>query len=187
MKTNHGFTESELQKHTDDFTRGDPHQSGSITQKALREILAKLFPDTGFDKQRSVHIAQIVKESDLDGNGLFDYNEYIGLMYKITQEMDRDMLIRALRLKKELGYTADEVKQFRDLFKICDEDMSGDIDVDELTVIFSTLISMDVGAKTELRQRFADVDDGDGSLDFWEFLRFMHKVQKENWRSINCC
>jgi len=187
MRINHGFTGSELQKHKDRFTHGDPHQSGTITQKALREILATLFPDTGFDKQRNVRIAQMVKESDLDGNGVFDYDEYILLMKKITQEMDRDMLIKALRLKNDLGYTADEVKQFRDLFKICDEDMSGDIDVDELIVIFSTLIPIDLEAKAELRQRFTDVDDGDGNLDFWEFLQFMHKIHKDNWRSINSC
>jgi len=187
MKINHGFTESELEKHKHRFTRGDPNQSGTITQKALREILAKLFPDTGFDKQRNVRIAQIVKECDLDGNGIFDYDEYIELMNKVTQEMDRDMLIKALRLKKELGYTADEVKQFRDLFNMCDEDMSGDIDFDELNVIFSNLIPMDLEAKAELHQLVKDVDDGDGHLDFWEFLRFMHKVQKENWRNINCC
>eukprot|EP00971_Amphidinium_carterae_P047736 940045-Amphidinium_carterae.1 len=37
------------------------------------------------------------------------------------QEIDRDMLVKGLRLKKDLGYSKEEVKQFRDLFNMYDK------------------------------------------------------------------
>jgi len=184
MERNGGFTDGELARHLANFKKHDPAGSGSISQKALREHLQELYPPTQLDKTRHERIAQMVKESDLDGNGLFDMEEYLGLMKKLTEEMDSDILLRGLRLKTELGYSGAEVKEFRDLYHVCDEDMSGDIDFNELASIIGNLVRMDKDAKRELRDIFVSVDDGNGLLDFWEFLSLMHRIQSINWRNI---
>merc|ERR550532_2665669 len=99
MEENGGFTVGELARHRKNFKRGDKTGSGTISQKALREHLQELYPETLVDRDRHVRIAQMVKESDLDGNGVFDYEEYLGLMKKLTEELDRDILLKGLKLK----------------------------------------------------------------------------------------
>lgn len=184
MEQNGGVTNSEFERYRQYF---DDHASqGSISQKAMRNLLGQLFPATSLDRDRHVRIAHLVKTADADGNGLFDFDEFLWLMQRVTEDMDRDSLLKGLALKKKLGYSASEVKQFKDLYELCDDDMSGTIDSNELCTLFSNLILIDAQAKRELDARFEESNpSGSNELDFWEFLTFMRQVQKDNWRNIN--
>jgi len=184
MEENGGVTNAEYKKYQSYFH--DNQNDGFVAQKAMRALLGKLFPCTSLDRTRHVRIAQLVKEADADGNGLFDFKEFVWLMNRVTEDMDRDGLVKGLQLKKRLGYTSAEVKQFKDLYSICDEDLSGYIDCEELCSLLSSLIPVEREAKRELEQRFREADSyNSGELDFWEFLTFMRAVQTDNWRNIN--
>jgi len=189
MEHNSGCTPAEMARYVRYFkthTEPKPGLNGAMymNQKAMRDLLLMMFPDTALNRERHTRISQLVRDADIDGNGMFDFQEYIWFMRQTTDIMDRENLQAGLALKKQLGYTEDEVKQFRDLYQLSDSDTNGYIDADELCDIFGSLIEMDEGAEQELRQRFSAVDDGDGKLDFWEFLHFMRKIQDENWRNI---
>lgn len=189
MEKNAGCTNAEMEKYRGYF---DANVEGSFTEhaephmsnRAVRMLLAGMFPDSALDRQRHQRIAQLVRDADSDGNGVFDFDEYLWLMRKVSDIMDRENLVRGLQLKKVLGYTREEAKQFRDLFAVADEDGSGSIDVDELCALLGNLVEMDEDARQDIRERFSAVDDGDGQLDFWEFLHFMRKIQDENWRKL---
>jgi len=185
METNGGVSNAELEKYRKYFADQDKNGDGFITPKGMRELLASLFPDTNTSKTRSQRLGKLIKEADSDGNGKFDFEEYIGLMRNVVEDVDRNSLTDGLRLKHDLGYTNTEVKQFLDLYNLADTDMGGTIDVDELIDLFSNLVPMEAEARLELTAMFIEVDDGNGEFDFWEFLTFMRKVQNMNWRNIN--
>jgi len=185
MMQNGGFTSMDYEKHRDNFKKGDVHGRGYVEQKVMREILNGLFPSASYDRGRHVRIGQMVKDADFDGNGTFDFEEFMWLMRKVTEEEDRIMLVKGLQLKTQLGYKQTEVKQFRELYKAADEDMSGDIDFEELQDIFANIVNMTNDAIRGLKDVFQQVDDGDGQLDFWEFLGLMRKLQDVNWCNLN--
>jgi len=186
MARNQGCTDAETKRYEHYFQENDPSGDGFITQKALRKLLGNLFPDTGLNKERHLRIAQLVKAADEDGNGMFDFDEFRNLLQRVTEEMDRDKLVQALRLRKELAFSAEEVRQWRDMYAEADDDGSGAIEFNELKSLLSSLVEMDGQATRELKTMFAKVDDGDGQMDFWEFLRFMkQQILDSNWRNIN--
>jgi len=188
MDENQGCTQFQMERNRRFFNE---HAERSLTDgqeyispKGMRYLLSSLFPDTALERQRHLRIAQLVREADSDGNGLFDWEEFTWLMRKVSEVLDRETLHRGLQLKKELGFTQEEAKQFRDLFSIADEDWSGKISFDELCKLFGNLVSMDEDAKSEIRERWIAIQPGGGDLDFWDFLTLMSKIQEENWRSI---
>lgn len=183
MDKNGGFTDTDLTKHSTDFK--DNETKGSLSQKAIRGILNGIFPDKSLTKGWHEKIAKIVHDADADGNGLFDFKEYLVLMKDITIELDKEMLMNGLKRKEELGYSSAEMKQLRDLYRACDADMSGDVDIDELTSIVENLVKIDKAASRELKAMVEEIDDGDNLLDFWEFLNVMKMLQDRNWHNIN--
>jgi Ca2+-binding EF-hand superfamily protein len=184
MANNGGFTDVEYKKHHKFFQE---HESnGHLSQKSVRTMLADLFPDKGLSKGWHKKIAEMVKEADLDGNGLFDWAEYLILMKTLTAQLERDLLVKGLELKEDLGYNSFELKQFRDLHRACDNDMSGYVDFEELVAVISNLVPMDLESTAELKTMVDAIDnDKNTSLDFWEFLTLMKKIQDMNWRNIN--
>jgi Ca2+-binding EF-hand superfamily protein len=183
MTQNRGFSDAEYKRHQKFFD--ESASNGFMSQKSVRNLLATMFPDKGLSKGWHAKIAQMVKDADEDGNGLFEWHEFLTLMKGSTQELEKDLLMKGLHLKEELGYQGTELKQFRELYKACDTDGSGDVDFQELCTILENLVPMDAQATRELEQVVNSVDDGGGTLDFWEFLRLMKKLQDKNWRNIN--
>jgi len=184
MERNGGYTDKDLERYRRYFEANDPGDTGFITHKAMRELFLQLFPDTKENSQRHAKIVQMVTEADADGNKQIDFDEYVTLFRGVTQEMDRDILQRGLKLKKQLGYTRAEVKQFRELYNASDADLSGSVDTEELASIFSNLIHMHKEAQRELKE-IVEGFSTNGALTFWQFLSLMSHVQKINWRDIN--
>merc|ERR1740121_1022255 len=113
MEANGGVTDGEMNRYKQYFRRNCDASGKFMTPKAMRELLGELFPDTRLNKDRHVRIAQIVEEADSDGNGLFDFSEYIGLIQKAAEELDADSMVKGLKLKTQLKFTNAEIKQFR--------------------------------------------------------------------------
>lgn len=181
LEQNGGLTPQELTRHRMHF--GLMAVNHHMTQKAVRETLAKMFPiSLSSDLHLHKRIQKIVVESDLDGNGRFNEDEYIVLMQKLTEEIDRLVLVKGLGLRKKLGFSSFELRQFRDLFWETDVDGSGEVDFDELKHIMSNLVTMNQRAEYSLLEYYNKVDDNNsGSLDFWQFLVLMKKLHDDGW------
>lgn len=181
---NGGFLNRDLAKHTADFKRGDEDGKGTISSKHLRTLLHTVL---SCRVSKAVHkrIANMVKDADADGNGIFDLDEFLVLMRNVMEELDRQMLVMALKLKDELHFDVTEVRIFRDMYMAADDDFSGGVDFNELARMLRQLISFEGEDKRELESMFKQVDGGDGILDMWDFFKLMRKVQDRNWRNIN--
>jgi Ca2+-binding EF-hand superfamily protein len=184
IERNGGFTDRELQDHKRDFEENSVN--GVMQQKNLRRCLQKLFTSSlSNDKSLHMRIKSMVDEADEDRNGQFEEGEYLLLMRKVSEELERMMLLNGLQLRDDLGFSSLEMKQFRDLFWETDVDGSGSIDFNELVEIIGNIVAMTTESERQLRDYFRRVDQDNGdSLDFWEFLRLMRLLQEDNWSNI---
>mmetsp|Transcript_77038 Transcript_77038/g.238585 ORF Transcript_77038/g.238585 Transcript_77038/m.238585 type:complete len:572 (-) Transcript_77038:84-1799(-) len=183
MARNGGFTDGELEKIHRYFMRADHNNTGHISGATMREVFFHVFPDKSKDLHLHSFIVMVLKENKVEANSLCDFDEFMDLMKQIQEEMDRDTLMQSLKLRQELGFTGEEVKQFRDLFVVADEDHSGDLDFEELCAMFSHLMALDMASKRELMALVMELGDENHRLDFWAFLHVMHQVQHhKKWR-----
>merc|ERR1719498_1149657 len=93
---------------------------------------------------------------------------------------------RARQLQDELGYSKDQGESLRDLFNTIDLDLSGTVDITELTALFTGLVEMDTYAEQELDafiQKFSDTRNPD-EIDFAGFLRLLKYLETKNWHNI---
>ena len=83
----------------------------------------------------------------------------------------------AREMGKSLGMSDDDVTSYKTTFDACDEDGGGTISNDELkTVLRKCGVQV---TDAEVRKYILEFDtDGDGVLDFGEFLGMMHKFNQ---------
>jgi Ca2+-binding EF-hand superfamily protein len=143
---------AELQYHEfkEAFDEFDKDKSGSISTKELLQVMRAIGKNPTEDE-----ILELVMETDLNGNGTLDFEEFVEMMKKKTTEEDA---------KDDL----------REAFRIFDKDKSGFIDGKEIVLVTSTLGQ--ALTDDELEAFIAEADlDGDGKLDYNEFVQMMTK------------
>lgn len=143
---------AELQYHEfkEAFDEFDKDKSGSISTKELLQVMRAIGKNPTEDE-----ILELVMETDLNGNGTLDFEEFVEMMKKKTSEDDA---------KDDL----------REAFRIFDKDKSGFIDGKEIVLVTSTLGQ--ALTDDELEAFIAEADlDGDGKLDYNEFVQMMTK------------
>ena len=86
-------------------------------------------------------------------------------------------LEQAKELGRTLGMSEADVEGYKNQFDACDEDGGGTISNDELkTVLIKCGVKV---TKVEVERYITEFDtDGDGVLDFGEFLSMMHKFNQ---------
>jgi len=132
------------------FDEFDKDGSGTISTKELLLVMRSIGQNPTEDE-----ILELVMESDLNGDGTIDFEEFAEMMKKKSSETD-------------------QTEDLREAFRIFDKDKSGYIDGKEILTVTSTMgqaLSQD-----ELEQFMKEADlDGDGKLDYNEFVKMMTK------------
>merc|ERR1712146_124266 len=77
----------------------------------------------------------------------------------------------AAKKKAKGGLTEEQIEEIREAFNLFDADNSGAIDVRELKAAMRAL-GFEV-KKEELKKMISDINDGNGSIEFQEFLEMM--------------
>jgi len=133
------------------FNSFDTEGCGSITADTVGVILRMMGV-----KISERNLQEVIAETDEDGSGLLEFEEFAELAAKFLMEEDEEAL------KKEL----------REAFKIFDKEGNGYIDNDRLREI---LRELDPRLTEEnLDDIVEEVDtDGSGTLDFDEFMEMM--------------
>lgn len=137
-------------RHT--FTQMDTNGDGELSIEEIKAGCKK----TGLGDVED--IAKIFAQLDTDGNGSIGYSEFLAAM------MDQNKLVRR--------------EQCWEAFRVFDKDGNGRITKTEFNEImkdFNTSGVIDVDKK-ELLSMFQEADrDGDGEIDFEEFVAMMNK------------
>lgn len=136
----------ELKEAFDEF---DKDGSGTITTKELLPVLRSIGQNPTEDE-----ILGLVIEYDVNGDGTIDFDEFIEMMTKHTQE------------------TVDQTAEMREAFKIFDRDGNGYIDLKELKTVITRMGEPLSDKEAEEIFRVADLN-GDGKLDYDEFVQMI--------------
>ncbi|XP_058106952.1 probable calcium-binding protein CML25 [Magnolia sinica] len=150
IPTHPGLERSQFHELHHVFREFDANGDGKISSTDLGSIMARLGHPTSDDELRSM-----IREADLDGDGLIDFNEFVDMHVSGT---DRTTVLEDLR----------------QAFLVYDVDRNGLISPEELGNILKSIghnSSID-----ECKKMISMVDhNGDGYVDFQEFKMMMMK------------
>jgi len=132
------------------FELFDKDRDGQIKTKELGTIMRNLGQNPNYELQ-----CKLMKEVDADGGGTIDFNEFLGLMVRTMKETgQKDELIEAFQAFDKAGNNYVTSFELRNLYYNIGE----------------YLVPEDI----ESLMKEADVD-GDGQIDFEEFVNMMMK------------
>ena len=130
------------------FELFDRYRDGAINNKELGTIMRNLGQNPSEEE-----LSEMIKEIDLDGNGVIDFNEFLYLMVKKMN-------------------TNDTEEELLETFKIFDRDGDGFVSSHELRNVLASLGQETTPEEIEEMIKEADID-GDGQVDYQEFVKMM--------------
>merc|ERR1712129_684429 len=98
-------------------------------------------------------ILDMINEVDADGNGTWDFSEFLTMMARKMKDTDSE----------------DEIKE---AFKVFDKDGNGFISAAELRHVMTNLVEKLTDEEVDEMIREADID-GDGQVNYEEFVTMM--------------
>jgi len=118
----------------------------------------------------------IMRSCDAEGKGFLVFEEFQVLSQRIDEKMQSMAYDDEMERAAALGFDENEIRDMRLAFDVIDGDGSGTLDSDEL---ISAVALITKGVTRELfESTFATLDsDGNGGLDFFEFLQFMQLMR----------
>ncbi len=123
------------------FKAYDKENKGEIPSSLLGTVMKNLGHNL-----KPEQLQEAIEAVDSDGSGWIDFDEFMALMAKKTKE-------------------AEDEQEFREAFRVFDKGNKGQIDVNDLKVIFKALDPNMSDA--EIEAIITEVDeDGSGTLDF---------------------
>jgi calmodulin len=159
------------------FKRYDKDGSGELS---LAEV-SLLFIDMGLTpkcQEDQDEMKALLREVDADGSGELDFDEFQDLVQRITERLRFSQRRRENETAKQLGFNAQQVVELRESFFSLDQDGSGELSIDECRTTL-TLLRKNMSAE-DLNVLFETIDkDGNGRIDFQEFLHFMRSLSDQ--------
>lgn len=130
------------------FDEFDKDGSGTISTKELLLVMRSIGQNPTEDE-----ILELVMESDLNGDGTIDFEEFAEMMKKKSSETD-------------------QTEGLKEAFKIFDRNKNGQIETVELKNVLNMMGQSLTDEEFEMFWREADLNN-DGKLDYDEFIKIM--------------
>ncbi|EEB12921.1 calmodulin, putative [Pediculus humanus corporis] len=158
--TKNNISKSQMKEFREAFRLFDKDGDGSITQEELGRVMRSLGQFA-----REEELQEMLKEVDIDGDGNFSFEEFVEIVSNMGGAATEK--------------TADEEeKELRDAFRVFDKHNRGFISASDLRAVLQCL-----GEElSEEEKMIREVDvDGDGRIDFFEFVRALGTHYRQNF------
>ncbi|BCS24045.1 translation elongation factor EF1B gamma [Aspergillus puulaauensis] len=142
------LSQDQISQYRDVFKIFDKDGNGHITAEELGEIMGSLGQNP-----TETELKDMVDELDLDRTGTIDFDEFLVMMSRKVKD-------------------ADPEAELRGAFEVFDQDKNGTISADELRKVLTSIGDDVTDADVDEMLKLADVN-GDGSIDYQEFVRLM--------------
>jgi len=158
------------------FDRYDRDQSGAL---GMSEV-SLLFVDMGLNpscQEDQDEIKQLLDNVDADGSGELDFDEFQDLVQRIEEKLKSLQRRRDLKAGEALGFTQPQVCELRGVFfKL---DVNGDESISSNEIQRLAMLMRKRINQTKLMEVFHEVDgeDGNGSLEFVEFMEIVKRLE----------
>ncbi|XP_028676067.1 calcium-binding protein LPS1-alpha-like [Erpetoichthys calabaricus] len=151
----------------------DKDNDGSISETEMRQIMKNLG-----EKLTDEEIDTMLKEADIDGDGLVNYDEFKEAFSMFDKDGDGTITTQELgTIMKSLGQAPTD-QELKDMISEVDADGSGSIDFNEFLTMMAKKMK-DTDTEEEIREAFKVFDkDGDGSISAAE-LRMADQLPPE--------
>jgi calcium-dependent protein kinase len=141
--------DDKIKKLRETFTALDANGDGLLTATELKEGLDK----AGLLKEIPQDLEEILKHIDSDGSGIIDYTEFLAATLEKKQYQQEDVCWAA--------------------FRVFDKNGDGKISKQELEAVLNSDEVKDAAAQSMAELIKAVDTDGDGEIDFQEFMAMM--------------
>ncbi|KAL2814472.1 hypothetical protein BJX63DRAFT_199611 [Aspergillus granulosus] len=142
------LTADQIAQFREVFAVFDKDGTGDITATELGEVMRSLGQNP-----TDTELQDIIDELDVDRTGTIDFDEFLILMSRKVKDSDPEA-------------------ELREAFAVFDQDKSGTISADELRRVLRSIGDDISDADLDEMLKIADVN-GDGSIDYEEFVRLM--------------
>jgi len=157
------------------FKKYDKDDGGSLSFSEVATMIGEmgLNPRTREDQDE---IKQLLDNVDADGSGELDFPEFMDLLQRIEEKLKSLQRLRDLKAGEELGFTHKQVCELRGIFfKL---DVNGDESISSHEIQMLAMLMRKRIRQERLMEVFREVDgeDGNGSLDFVEFMDIVQRL-----------
>ncbi|CRL00886.1 CLUMA_CG014137, isoform A [Clunio marinus] len=148
------ISEKQMKKFKVAFSVFDKNDDGIITIEELGNVMELLG-----QKPSKTAMLSMIREADVNGNGVIDFPEFVTLMLERIKNPDSDL-------------------EIHELFCAIDKDSNGLISALELQQMLTGFVG-DLKDE-EFNEIFRDTDiDNDGYIDYDEFMKMMKSLENE--------
>jgi len=203
VRHNGGYTTDEVLAMRETFKSFDYNNDDTIQNDELVNLVKAVFPEMATDPKLRPQLKEIIRESDQDGNGDLDFDDFLRLMHTVCELRQRNQLDKERRAIRETEFSPAEVHEFRGLFKDHIDLGSGLFELWVFEAMISTVLPLGdrnmhtlavlwreaLSAYQDLGDETINTDQGyDGGredIDFPEFLWLMRQILATNFGNVN--
>lgn len=163
--------ETRLRKY---FADCDKEGDGLLTFAQAATMFDKLglLPYCQQDQEEMKNVILAVDEDD---SGTLDFGEFEALVQNITEMLRANMRRRENAAGVEIGFTTQQMVEFREIFFYLDTKGNGELDIVECRKML-TLLRIDMCSEA-LQEHFESADRSrNGRIDLEGFLHFVHAI-----------
>lgn len=180
------FSEEEAADYQDLFDAHDVNKSGSLDVNELNPIFKALGKEPRNQAEQQT-LAKALAEVDKDGNGTFDFFEFLQLLRRFVDEAEAELLKAEDKAIEKCGFSMEEAESFKEIFTTYDEDQRGILMFADIRKLLRAVgVNMDAQMTDSLRTILAKIDeDADvSSVNFVEFLYLMNHLLDSNFGGL---
>lgn len=185
-----GFSVEEVEAFSDRFKHYDTDRSGELEPQEVMSVFADLgvLPKTKAQQDR---LTDIMRDCDRDQNGVLSLTECLSLVRRFLDEAECDAYLCEARAVEEAGFSADEVNDFRDIFRE-EKRKNGEFRLGAMMNVVRRLgVALDPELTARLKAIYQEYAVPSQSIDsgmvlgFPEFIRMIGRLIRDDFGSVN--